>query len=58
LRDRNWPEVLCLQEVKIQLTDRQLLAQAKAAGALDDDAGPEYTMYSTLAVTAKRATQN
>jgi len=40
------------------LTDRLLLAQAKAAGAADDDEGPEYTMYSTLVVTVKRATRN
>src|SRR5277367_4260913 len=58
LKDRNWPEFLCLQEVKILSTDKSLLARARTASARDDDDGPEYTMYSTLPVIAKRATQN
>jgi hypothetical protein len=36
------------------VTDTRLLARAKAAAESDDDDGPEYTMYSTLPVTAKR----
>jgi len=58
LKDRNWPEFLCLQEVKLLPTDKGLLARARTAAAADKDDGPEYTMYSTLPAIAKRATQN
>ena len=58
LKERKWPQFLCLQEVKIQITDKPLLARAKAAATSEDDDGPEYTMYSTLPLTAKRGSQN
>ena len=58
LKDRNWPELLCLQEVKILPTDKSLLARARVAASSDEDEGPEYTMYSTLPAIGKRATQN
>lgn len=58
LKDRNWPEFLCLQEVKILPTDKSLLTRARTAAVRDDDDGPEYAIYATLPAIAKRATQN
>src|SRR5271170_2911213 len=56
LKDRNWPEFLFLQEVKILPTDKSLLARACVAASSDEDEGPKYTMYCTLPAIAKRET--
>jgi exodeoxyribonuclease-3 len=62
LKNRKWPEFFCLQEVKILENDKTLISQARKAAMPDpsnkDDDGPQYTIYSTLPVVAKRASQN
>jgi exonuclease III len=58
LQQRNWPEFFCLQEVKILANDKALITRARNAAISDNDGGPEYIMYSTLPVIAKRVSQN
>jgi len=58
LRDRKWPEFLCLQEVKILADDMTQITRARNAANDGEDEGREYVMHSTLPVVAKRATQN
>ena len=60
LKNREWPEFLCLQEVKIAITDKARINQAREAAQLteDNDHGPEYEMYMNFPVVAKRPTQN
>jgi hypothetical protein len=58
LRERDWPEFFCLQEVKIPASQRSRLKTAKDAANDSKDGGPEYTIYCNLAVRAKRPVQN
>jgi exonuclease III len=47
LRRHNWPQILCLQEVKIALEDRKTQAAVKTAVNASDD-GPKYRVFFTL----------
>lgn len=57
LRDRHWPDFFCLQEVRIQASERSRLRITKEAANDSSDGGPGSTMYSNLAPTAKRPSQ-